>query len=360
MEKIKTAVPALLGWYRQTARPLPWRQSPTPYHVWVSEVMLQQTRIEAVIPYFHRFMAELPDVSALAAVPDDRLMKLWEGLGYYSRARNLKKAAQLVVQRHGGELPADHKALLALPGFGPYTAGAVASIAFGLPVPAVDGNVLRVLARLLADFEDVMRPALRRRYTELLRELIPPDAPGDFNSALMELGERVCLPNTAPRCGECPMAAVCRGREQGVAALLPTRAPKKERRVEQRVMLLMISEEETPRVLLRRRPTTGLLAGLWELPNFEGAYSFDAAKAAAKALGADVSDGRLAGEGTHLFSHIEWRMTGVRFVTPYFTPPADCQWVTLAELHEAYALPTAFRPFARLLPVLLERSVAHE
>ena len=360
MNEIKAAIPALLSWYRESARPLPWRQDPTPYRVWVSEIMLQQTRIDAVIPYFHRFMAELPTVADLAAVEDDRLMKLWEGLGYYSRARNLKKAAGQIVEQHGGSLPADHKALLALPGFGPYTAGAVASIAFGIPAPAVDGNVLRVMARLLADFEDVMRPAVRRRYTELLETLIPTDAPGDFNSALMELGERVCLPNTTPRCEACPLSAVCQGREQGVAALLPVRAPKKERRVEQRVMLLLISNEDTPRVLLHRRPSTGLLAGLWELPNFEGDYDYDKAKAVAEELGATVLDSRSAGEGVHLFSHVEWRMTGVQFVTPWFSPPEGYQWVTLAELHEDYALPTAFRPFSRLLPILLERSVTDE
>ncbi|MBO5797497.1 MAG: A/G-specific adenine glycosylase [Clostridia bacterium] len=360
MKEIKQAIPALLQWYRQTARPLPWRQNPTPYGVWVSEIMLQQTRIEAVIPYYHRFMAELPTVAALAAVEDDRLMKLWEGLGYYSRARNLKKAAETIMAHHGGELPADHKALLALPGFGPYTAGAVASIAFGIPAPAVDGNVMRVLARLLADFEDVMRPATKRRYTELLEAWISTDAPGDFNSALMELGERVCLPNTTPKCEECPLYAVCKGREQGVAALLPVRAAKKQRRVEERVMLLLISSEDTPRVLLHRRPATGLLAGLWELPNLEGPYDFDKACAAAESLGATVLNSRLAGEGVHLFSHVEWRMTGVQITTSPFTPPDGYQWVSLAQLHEDYALPTAFRPFARLLPVLMERRVTDE
>lgn len=352
---IQAAIPALLDWYRKTARPLPWRQMPTPYRVWVSEVMLQQTRIEAVIPYFERFMRELPVVEALAAVPDDRLMKLWEGLGYYRRARNLKKAAQTIVAEHAGVLPADFHALRALAGFGDYTAGAVASIAFGIPVPAVDGNVLRVMARLLNNNGDVTAPAVKRRFTALVREWIPSDAAGDFNSALMELGERVCLPNTVPRCEECPLREVCAAQATGTAAALPVRSPKKARRVEQRVVLLLISDEKVPRVLLHRRPDTGLLAGLWELPNIEGAYSLETAIAAASALGASASTVRLAGEGKHLFSHVEWRMTGVQVSTPFFSPPPDHVWADLAELNERYALPTAFRPFSRLLPILLQK-----
>ena len=350
---IPSAIPALIAWYRENARPLPWRQSPTPYRVWVSEVMLQQTRIEAVIPYFERFMQALPTVQALAEAADDRLMKLWEGLGYYSRARNLKKAAVQVMERHGGVLPADYEALHALPGFGDYTAGAVASIAFGIPVPAVDGNVLRVTARLLNDSDDVTAPAVKRRMTEVVRGWLPPDAPGDFNAALMELGERVCLPNTRPRCEVCPLSAVCGGAAAGTAATLPYRAPKKARRVEVRAVLLVISREEQPRVLLHRRPATGLLAGLWELPNAKG--GLDAAQAAAAALGATVP-GRTVGEGRHLFSHVEWRMTGVRFDAPAFTPPDGYVWATLTELSEDYALPSAFRPFSRLLPVLLREA----
>lgn len=350
---IREALPALTAWYRENARPLPWRQSPTPYRVWVSEVMLQQTRIEAVIPYFERFMQVLPTVQALAEAEDDRLMKLWEGLGYYSRARNLKKAAIQIMERHGGVLPADYEALHALPGFGDYTAGAVASIAFGIAVPAVDGNVLRVTARLLNDSDDVTAPAVKRRMTETVRGWLPSDAPGDFNAALMELGERICLPNTRPRCEECPLSAACGGAAAGTAAALPYRAPKKARRVERRVVLLVISEEKPPRVLLHRRPSKGLLAGLWELPNAEG--GIDTARAAADTLGVTVS-GRPVGEGRHLFSHVEWRMTGVRFDVPAFVPPEDFAWATLTELSEEYALPSAFRPFSRLLPVLLREA----
>lgn len=356
VQRVRDAVPCLLKWYRAEARPLPWRSPLTPYRVWVSEIMLQQTRVEAVIPYFERFMAELPTVEALAAVSDERLMKLWEGLGYYSRARNLKKAAVQICERHGGELPADFEALRALPGLGDYTAGAVASIAFGIAVPAVDGNVLRVVSRLTADFDDVMQTATRRRHTETVRTWLPPDAAGDFNAALMELGERVCLPNTVPRCEVCPLAAACEGYRREVAVLLPTRRAKTARRVEQRTVMVFITDEETPRVLLHKRPPKGLLAGLWELPHRETDDVSAAVALAAKEYGADVRHTRTLGEGVHLFSHIEWRMQGVAIQTAPFTPPDEYVWATLEEVHTQYALPTAFRTFSRLLPVLLERN----
>lgn len=355
MSAVQEKIPSLLSWYRAEARPLPWRSPLSPYRVWVSEIMLQQTRIEAVIPYFERFMAELPTVQALASVSYERLMKLWEGLGYYSRARNLKKAAIQICERHGGELPADYDALRALAGIGDYTAGAVASIAFGIPVPAVDGNVLRVVARLTADFDDVMKTTTRRRHTETVREWLPEEAAGDFNAALMELGERVCLPNTTPRCEICPMADVCEGHKQKVAVLLPVRRAKTERRVEHRTVFLFITDEETPRVLLRKRPDSGLLAGLWELPQTETDDPAAATEDMCNAYQATVRESRTVGEGKHVFSHIEWHMQGVQVKTACFSPPPNHVWATLEEVNTRYALPTAFRPFSRLLPVLLEK-----
>ena len=224
--------PALLDWFHRCRRVLPFREDPTPYHVWVSEIMLQQTRVAAALPYYQRFIQQLPDIPALAACPEEKLHKLWEGLGYYSRVRNLHRAAQLVCQQYGGQLPADYDALLALPGIGEYTAGAIASIGFGLAVPAVDGNVLRVFARLYNDPRPVTSPAVKREITARVQAHQPADAPGDYNQALMELGALVCLPGGAPLCGSCPLAGLCRANAAHTAAALPCKVPAKARRVQ--------------------------------------------------------------------------------------------------------------------------------
>ena len=236
----------LLKWFRARARSLPWRDDPRPYYVWVSEIMLQQTRVTAVLPYFSRFITALPDVRALAAVDDDALMKLWEGLGYYSRARNLKKAAIQVVEKHGGKIPRDFDALLSLPGVGRYTAGAIASIAFGQRTPAVDGNVLRVVSRLTASRKDILRDATKRAVENALTEIMPKDA-GLFNQAMMELGALVCLPRAA-RCEECPLASLCRAHAEGLESELPVKAAKRERRIEPRTVT---PTEEKPVATLR-------------------------------------------------------------------------------------------------------------
>ena len=337
----------LCDWFDAGKRQLPWRIDPTPYRVWISEIMLQQTRIEAVIPYFERFMAELPDVPSLANADPDRLMKLWEGLGYYSRARNLQNAAQQMMARHGGTLPADHEALRALAGIGDYTAGAIASIAFGIPVPAVDGNVLRVLARLTGSHEDVMRPAVRRELTALAASLVPPDRPASFNQGLMELGERVCVPNTMPHCEACPIAEHCAVAGSPEAATLPYRAPKKPRRIEHRTVYVLLTEETPRRVLLHKRPASGLLAGLWELPNTQGEEPLPLSL---QTVGEDVA----LTDSRHVFSHIEWHMRGVlRFVKPTALPQ-HYEFVGLAQLSADRALPTAFRAYSQMLPVWLE------
>ncbi len=257
----------LLAWYKHNARELPWRENTDAYRVWVSEIMLQQTRVEAVKPYFLRFMKALPDIRALADVPEETLLKLWEGLGYYSRARNLQRAAKLVTERHDGVLPSDMRELRALPGIDPYTAGAIASIAYGMAEPAVDGNVLRVLARLSGSELDIALPAARIAAEKAVRDMIPADDPGAFNQALMELGACVCLPNTAPRCVECPLAALCRAHREGRETELPVRSKKAARRVEEHSVFVL---REHTRVAVRKRGGSGLLAGLWELPNLPG------------------------------------------------------------------------------------------
>lgn len=300
---------ALLSWFRAHARALPWREEPRdPYRVWVSEVMLQQTRVETVLRYYERFLAEFPDVASLARAPEDRLMKAWEGLGYYRRARLLQRGACEVLARHGGRLPASHAALLELPGFGPYTAGAVGSLAFGLPVPAVDGNVLRVASRLLALEDDVSLPATRRLVERWVRERQPREAPGAFNEALMELGATVCAP-ASPRCGACPVAASCEARRLGIERLLPVKAAKAAP-VETRVALALATRDD--RMLLEKRES-GLLAGTWGLPWVEVPPGGDArALLAAHVERLVGAPARVAAEparrGAHVFTHRRWSM----------------------------------------------------
>ncbi len=349
----------LIDWYRLHVRPLPWRENPTPYRVWVSEIMLQQTRIEAVLPYFDRFMAALPDVAALAGAEEELLLKLWEGLGYYSRVRHMQKAARMVMEEYGGRIPDRVEDLLRLPGIGDYTAGAVASIAYGRRAAAVDGNVLRVFARLTACRDDILRPAVKKELSGMVLAQIPEDAPGIFNQAVMELGETVCLPNTEPLCAACPVRPFCRGSAGGIARELPVRSPKKARRVEHRLILVVVTEEKTPRVLLRRRPGKGLLAGLWELPGLELPEASDdsrireAAEKEAVKWGLRPASVRMLGGGRHIFSHVEWHMQGALLLLPPFDPPEGCRFVTGRELADDVALPSAFRAYTSLLPILL-------
>ena len=347
----KAVTERLLGWYGLHYRSLPWRQDPTPYRVWISEIMLQQTRIEAVLPYYERFMSVLPDVGALAAVSEDTLLKLWEGLGYYSRARNLQKAARLVMEEYGGVLPADYDRLQALPGIGAYTAGAIASIAYGIPVPAVDGNVMRVLSRLTADSTDILTGAGKRRFTELAWQLVPQENPGRFNQALMELGERICLPNTRPSCENCPLASLCEAHQQGSETAFPVRTPKKSRRIEQRQVVVVRVLGQPPRILVHKRPDKGLLAGMWELPNALREQS--AALLPPQVASAAVCRGELP-KGKHIFSHVEWHMQGMLYDMTATNLPPDYRAVTLEELQTMYALPSAFRVYAAMLPQLLE------
>jgi len=328
---------SLLAWYERSKRPLPWREAPSAYGTWVSEIMLQQTRAEAVKPYYIRFLAALPSIKDLAEADDDRLFKLWEGLGYYSRARNLKRAAQLIMQEHSGVIPSDPAALLKLPGVGLYTAGAVASIAYGVPVPAVDGNVLRVCARLLADPADIALEQTKRDVAARLLRAMPRDDPGGFNQALMELGACICLPNGSPNClppagggGRCPLAEHCLAHAQNLISQLPVKSPKKPRRVERRHLLILRWGD---RLALRKRPPKGLLAGLWELPE-----AFDLPKSL-------ILSREPAGQATHIFTHIEWHMTAERVLLRAPLEDETLVWVTREQLERDYALPSAFAAF---------------
>jgi A/G-specific adenine glycosylase len=297
-------VELLMNWYPAHHRDLPWRRTRDPYAIWVSEIMLQQTRVAAVIPYYERFLKELPDVQALAAVSDDRLNLLWQGLGYYSRARNLKKAAQTVCEHCAGTMPDSYEALLRLPGIGGYTAGAIASIAYGERVPAVDGNVLRVCARLQNDPSDIADPAVKKRVFDALSAVMPSD-PGTFNQAMMELGAVVCVPNGQPDCGACPLASVCKARSAGTAGLLPNKAPKKPRAIEERTVFALYDQG---RPLLLKRPDKGLLAGLYELPNVSGTLSAAEAAAWMTSHGLHPVGDLSVYSAKHVFTHIEWRM----------------------------------------------------
>lgn len=342
---VRQASDPLLSWYRENARDLPWRHKATAYRVWISEVMLQQTRVEAVKPYYARFLEAFPDLPALARAEEERLLKCWEGLGYYSRARNLQKAARQVMEQFGGELPASYEALLSLPGFGEYTAGAVASIAYGIRVPAVDGNGIRVFSRLLASEADGMNAGVRKSYRELLLSVMPPEEPGTYNQAVMELGATLCGPGGAPRCGECPLNALCRGYQGGNPTAFPVKAPKKPRRIEERTIFLLVCPNG---VILQKRPK-GLLGGLWEFPGADGSLSPEEQLAWLEEKGIASEELRPLPAAKHVFSHVEWHMTGVlalcrRLVTGPGEALADRE-----QLDEFYSLPSAFRVYRQAL-----------
>ena len=340
--------PALLNWFYENQRVLPFRTDPSPYHVWLSEIMLQQTRVSAALPYYERFLAALPDIPALAACEEEKLNKLWEGLGYYSRVRNLQKAARIVCERYGGELPADYDAIRALPGIGDYTAGAICSISFGIPVPAVDGNVLRVFSRLYNDPGVITDPAVKKAFTARVMEHQPPAAPGDYNQALMELGALVCVPNGAPLCEQCPLARLCQARAAGTALSLPQKAAPKARKLEDLTVALV---ESPAGFLIQRRPEKGLLAGLWQPLLWEGtAMTAEQLPAALTALGIHgITECKPIPKAKHIFSHIEWRMTGYTVTVEAQPAPDGWIWATREQLQTEYTLPGAFKAYKKRL-----------
>lgn len=345
---LNNIVQPLLEWYRDNRRQLPWRDQNNAYYTWVSEIMLQQTRVEAVKPYFKRFIGELPDIQALAACPEEKLMKLWEGLGYYNRVRNMQLAAQTVVSAYGGKLPASYKQLLELKGIGNYTAGAIASIAYQIPVPAVDGNVLRVLSRITEDRQDIMKQSVRRQAEEKLQEVIPQECPGDFNQAMMELGAVVCVPNGPARCEDCPIAKFCLAYQHGTVEELPVKAPKKQRSLENRTVLVIQDGEKT---VIQKRPKKGLLAGLYELPNLGGHLSRDEVLAEVERMQLEPLYIEKLPDAKHVFSHIEWRMTGYRIRVASLDTDREMPFI-FAEKKQSerqYAIPSAFRAYIKYM-----------
>lgn len=339
----------LLAWYDNGRRILPWREDPTPYHVWISEIMLQQTRVEAVKPYYDRFLQALPDIESLAATDDEKLLKLWEGLGYYNRARNLKKAAQILVSEYGGQMPDEYEKILSLPGIGSYTAGAITSIAFGKPHPAVDGNVLRILSRLRADDRDILQANVKKSVEEELLDVMPADRPGDFNQALMELGAMVCIPNGAPKCDLCPWNRLCLARAEGRTAELPQKAKKKPRSVEEKTILVI---QDGERIVLRKRPEKGLLAGMYEFPSMEGYCSEERALAYLRKLGFSPLRIRKLPPAKHVFTHKEWHMKGYLVRVDELARKGEGQgmqgfvFVDPGKTRTDYPIPSAFAVYA--------------
>lgn len=363
-------VKPMLVWYNENARDLPWRRTKDPYLIWVSEIMLQQTRVEAVLGYYERFTSALPTVTDLALCPEDRLLKLWEGLGYYSRARNMQKAARIVCESYAGQMPASAAALMKLPGIGEYTAGAISSIAFGQAEPAVDGNVLRVIARLEAISDNTLNESVKKKIREELRGLYDANDGtfGLLNQAFMDLGAGVCLAGCAPKCDICPISAYCRCFELGLQSELPVRVKKQKRRIEKRTVLL-IRRDET--YAIRKRPDSGLLSGLYEFPNETGELSSDDALGKAESMGLMPLRIKKLSAAKHIFSHVEWHMTGYEIlVAPSGFPDAgELQdagdlshtkenvkenpliFATPEMIESKYPVPSAFEKYAKMINI---------
>lgn len=355
---LKESVWPLVEWFRENKRDLPWRKRINAYRVWISEIMLQQTRVEAVKPYYERFLNELPDVSALASVKEDRLLKLWEGLGYYNRARNLKAAACQIMEQYEGEFPSTYEEIRSLKGIGNYTAGAIGSFVYNIPKPAVDGNVLRVVSRLTADEDDIGTAAARSKIESLIEEVIPQEAPGDFNQGLIELGAIVCVPNGEPKCDVCPLKELCRAHKEEREMDFPVKKKAKARRVEKRTVFIFRDNEK---VAIRKRPRKGLLAGMYEFPNVEGKLKTAEVIEYAQSAGLTPVRVKRIGTAKHIFSHVEWHMTGYELLVDELEKTAgqnaDCQdteggsdksehiFVKIKQLEEEYAMPSAFDKF---------------
>ena len=349
IDKLNQLTTPLLEWYSSAARDLPWRtpasetHRPDPYHVWVSEIMLQQTRVEAVKGYYARFLTAFPNIKSLANAPQDELMKLWQGLGYYSRANNLKRAAIEIEERFHGEFPRTYQEILSLPGIGEYTAGAIASIALGEAVPAIDGNVYRIYTRLFEDGSDITKAAFKKQLRSELLQTIPPGAPGIYNQAWMDLGATICQPNGAPLCDKCPFVSRCQAHIHDSWSAFPVKPPKKKRRIEEKTVILL---EYQGTYLVQKRPPKGLLAGLWEFPSQEGFISTEELQKLLEQWDTSASTIELLGKGKHIFSHIEWHMIGYLIhlkQAPSIPLSEDSIWVTAEKMQREYSIPSALR-----------------
>lgn len=341
---LKESVEPVVAWYRKHRRDLPWREHPDAYRVWVSEIMLQQTRVEAVKPYYERFLEAFPDVAALAEAEEDKLLKMWEGLGYYNRVRNMQKAAQQVMTEHNGRFPQSYDEILKLSGIGHYTAGAIGSFAYGIAKPAVDGNVLRVVSRLLASDADIMKASTRAQMERLIEEVIPIDAAADFNQGLIEIGAIVCVPNGEPKCEICPVAHLCKAKAQNIQMELPVKTKAKARRIEKRTVLIFRDNET---VAIRKRPVKGLLAGLYELPNVEGHLTRKEVIEYGKEIGLTPIRVKKLASAKHIFSHVEWHMIGYEVLVDELEKNCSEKMIFAGreEIDRKYSIPSAFEAY---------------
>ena len=341
IDRMKKMTKPIIQWYQENKRELPWRKEKDPYHIWISEIMLQQTRIEAVKQYYKRFLEELPTIEHLAQIEEERLLKLWEGLGYYNRARNLKKAAQTIQEKYQGQMPKKYEELIQLAGIGEYTAGAISSIAYDEKVPAVDGNVLRVVSRVIGSKKDVLESKTKKEITEKLEQIMPKQA-GAFNEGLMELGELICIPNGEPLCEKCPLQEICVANKEALTDVIPVRNSKIKRKKEDITIFLL---ENEGRIAIRKRDPKGLLANMYEFPNVNQ-------KVNSKEIQKVLQEWNLKGKkeekiGTHhhVFSHIEWDMIGYKIQVN--TCNQEFSWVKKQEILEQYPIPGAFMPFVK-------------
>lgn len=336
----------LLAWYDHNARILPWRDNPSPYRVWISEIMLQQTRVHTVKPYFENFMKEVPTIEALANISEDRLLKIWEGLGYYSRAKNLKKAALMVLQQFEGSIPSTIEELKSLPGIGPYTSGAIASIAFGIRAPAIDGNVLRVMARITANQGDIANNRIKKQIEDEVNKILPRVRVGDFNQGLMELGATICLPNGLPKCKQCPVHFICQGYQKDVVESIPLKSKKKPRRVEQKTIFVI---DYNHHIALRQRPNEGLLSNLWEFPQVDGNLSEEECHEEMKHRNMSIEKIIPLTKAKHIFTHLEWHMVGYYVLLKSLPQNTEFTWATKKEIKKQYSIPSAFKVYVKYL-----------
>lgn len=340
IELMKKMRKPVIEWYQTNKRELPWRKEKNPYHIWLSEIMLQQTRIEAVKQYYERFLAKLPTIEDLAGVEEEELLKLWEGLGYYNRARNLKKAAQVIQEKYDGQMPKRYEELIELPGIGEYTAGAISSIAFDEPVPAVDGNVLRIVSRVIASKKNVLDSKTKKEFTQELKEIMPKKYAGDFNEGLMELGEVVCIPNGEPLCEKCPLQEICVAKNENLTTEIPVRNQKIKKRKEEKTVFLLEFEDK---IAIRKRQNTGLLANMYEFPNIDKKINKRECESVLKNWGLTGKYIEEIGTHHHIFSHIEWDMIGYKIQVDAINK--EFIWLKKEEILKKYPIPGAFIPF---------------
>lgn len=341
---LRNIVKPLVNWYRENKRDLPWRHNPDAYRVWISEIMLQQTRVEAVKGYYDRFLKALPTVKDLAEAEEDKLLKLWEGLGYYNRVRNMQKAAQQIMVDHAGRFPDTYEEILQLKGIGNYTAGAISAFAYGIPKPAVDGNVLRVISRITGSYEDIMKQSVRKKIENALEQVIPADAASDFNQGLIELGAIVCVPNGGPKCEKCPVKEYCIAHAENLTAEIPVKKKAKARKIEERTVLIF---KDGKQIAIRKRPAKGLLAGLYEFPNLEGKLSMDEVTEYSKKIGLMPVRVQKLPEAKHIFSHIEWHMTGYEVTVDELekTNEKGFLFIHPEQIKKEYSIPSAFEKY---------------